>query len=232
MSPKDKGALQSDDVISQFRIVQYGSLQYLYLHPRLHCKLLLVFDDFKSDMLLLFVVVCLENFTKRPSAKHSHDLIFICNRITHSHFCIALWISEILKSMHSTRTNIVYFILLGFFSLKRRQFFLHNASRWFLGQSRLSFRQFLTNPNSFILCSKVVIALGRDFLAIPTTANQNFIDTVLIDWVGGCLWDLHWGDITFYVLILLVLVRFRVMLLRLKESFDFRSSSESLKLSN
>jgi hypothetical protein len=181
MSPKDKGALQSDDIVAQFRIVQYGSFQYFYLHPCLHCKFLLVFDDFKSDMLLLFVVVCLENFTERPSAKHSHDFVFVCNGISYSNFCIALGIREILKRMDSTRANIIYFILLRFFSLKRCQFFLHNASWRFLGQSRLSFRQFFSDPNPFVLWSKVVIALGGDFFAIATAANKNFIDTVLID---------------------------------------------------
>lgn len=45
MASKYERPLESDDVVPQFRVMEDGSLEYLYFHACLHCEFFLVLDD-------------------------------------------------------------------------------------------------------------------------------------------------------------------------------------------
>lgn len=56
---EDERALETDDIVTQFWVMQYRSLQYFNLYFGLHCELLLIFDNLQRNGFLLLVIISL-----------------------------------------------------------------------------------------------------------------------------------------------------------------------------
>lgn len=67
MASKYERTFKPDYVIPQFGVVEDGSLEYLYLHACLHCKLFLILNDLQRNVLFFLVIICLKHFTERSS---------------------------------------------------------------------------------------------------------------------------------------------------------------------
>jgi hypothetical protein len=180
MPSKYERPLESNNIVPQFGVMKDGSLEYFYLHACLHCKFLLILDDLESYMLFFLVIICFEHLTKRPAPQNRHYLILIGYCVSNCYLRIALAIRKISQTTHPPRSHIEKLILLAFLPLKRCKFLLEGASWRFL-DSRLSLSQLFRYPNPLIFIAEVVIAFGRDLLAVSSTTDEDLVDTLLVD---------------------------------------------------